>query len=210
MKHCNIILCLLYVARLQAQQKPQYTQFLMNQYLLNPAITGIENYTDVKLGHRQQWSGLSGGPASSFLTVQMPLGKKDFRTNANSFQIPGENPRGRAYWEEYMAAEPHQGIGLQFINDQAGPIANTSAYATYAYHIGISAKTNLAAGLGLGFNRYGINSALLDYGNTVPDPTVYVGGNINKIKPDLMVGLYLYAANYFFRWVRLAIITCTT
>lgn len=30
-----------------AQQKPHYTQYIMNQYILNPALTGIENYTDV-------------------------------------------------------------------------------------------------------------------------------------------------------------------
>ncbi|RYZ27739.1 MAG: type IX secretion system membrane protein PorP/SprF, partial [Sphingobacteriales bacterium] len=31
-----------------AQQKPHYTQYIMNQYILNPAITGIENYTDIE------------------------------------------------------------------------------------------------------------------------------------------------------------------
>ena len=32
-----------------AQQKPHYTQYILNQYVLNPAITGIENYTDIKI-----------------------------------------------------------------------------------------------------------------------------------------------------------------
>jgi hypothetical protein len=34
---------------------------------LNPAVTGIENYTDVKLGHRSQWTGLEGAPVTATL-----------------------------------------------------------------------------------------------------------------------------------------------
>ena len=42
-----------------AQQRPHYTQYILNQYILNPALSGIENYTDVKVSHRVQWQGLS-------------------------------------------------------------------------------------------------------------------------------------------------------
>ena len=35
-----------------SQQKPQYTQYVLNQYIINPAIGGIENYVDVKLSAR--------------------------------------------------------------------------------------------------------------------------------------------------------------
>ena len=31
------------------QAKPYYTQYILNNYILNPGVTGIENYTDVKL-----------------------------------------------------------------------------------------------------------------------------------------------------------------
>jgi hypothetical protein len=40
-----------------AQQRPHYTQYILNNYILNPAISGIENYTDVKLSARDQWVG---------------------------------------------------------------------------------------------------------------------------------------------------------
>ena len=35
-----------------AQQKPVYTQYILNNYIVNPAVTGIENYTDVKISYR--------------------------------------------------------------------------------------------------------------------------------------------------------------
>ena len=31
-----------------AQQRPHDTQYILNHYVLNPALTGIENYTDIK------------------------------------------------------------------------------------------------------------------------------------------------------------------
>ena len=80
-----------------AQQKPQYTQYVLNQYIINPAISGIENYVDVKISARDQWVGLSGAPKTSYLTIHAPLGKKDYRTSATSYSIPGENPRGKYY-----------------------------------------------------------------------------------------------------------------
>ena len=66
----------------QAQQRPHYTQYILNQYILNPALTGIENYTDIKLSHRIQWQGLSGAPVTTYFSVHAPLGKKDYKTNA--------------------------------------------------------------------------------------------------------------------------------
>src|SRR3954462_583016 len=90
----------------RAQQKPHYTQYILNQYIINPALTGIENYTDVKLSHRHQWVGIQDAPVTTYLTVHTPLGKKDYRTTATSSTVPGENPRGQRYWEDYTAAEP--------------------------------------------------------------------------------------------------------
>jgi len=129
-----------------AQQQPHYTQYILNQYILNPALTGIENYTDIRLSHRHQWMGIQGAPVTTYLTIQTPIAKKDYRTTATSFSVPGENPRGKNYWEDYQAAAPHHGIGLQVINDRAGPLNELSAYVTYAYHVGISPRTSLAAG----------------------------------------------------------------
>src|SRR5437879_3864453 len=82
-----------------AQQRSSYTQYILNNYILNPALTGIENYTDVKISARDQWVGLNGAPRTAYLTVHGPIGKKDYRTTATSFEVPGENPRGSSYWE---------------------------------------------------------------------------------------------------------------
>lgn len=179
-----------------AQQMPHYSQYVLNQYILNPAITGIENYIDIKASHRHQWVGIDDAPITSYFTIHMPLGKSDFRTTATSYAMEGENPRGSAYWENYTAAEPHHGIGLQVINDRTGPITHLSAYVTYAYHLGLSAKTNLSAGFGVGLKRLSLNANKLNF-NVPIDPAVYGSGELNRTKPDLNVGLYLYSSKFF-------------
>jgi type IX secretion system PorP/SprF family membrane protein len=189
--------CMLFLAAAWAQQKPHYTQYILNQYIINPALTGIENYIDVKASHRHQWVGLQDAPITSYISIHGAIGKKDYRTSPTSFRVPGENPRGTAYWEDYTAAEPHHGIGLQMINDRTGPLSRFAAYATYAYHIGISARTTLAAGFGAGLTNLSLNTSKLDFIYVPVDPAVANSGIINTIKPDFNAGLYLYSADYF-------------
>ena len=191
----GLVVILAYV-QAAAQQQPHYTQYILNQYIINPALTGIENYTDIKLSHRHQWMGLDGAPVTTYFTIQTPIAKKDYRTTATSMSVPGENPRGTNYWEDYTAAQPHHGIGMQIINDRTGPLNEFSAYVTYAYHIGISPRTSIAAGFGAGVKEISLHSDLLQF-NTPVDPAVYGTGVLNTLRPDFMAGLYLYSADYF-------------
>ncbi|MBN8783205.1 MAG: type IX secretion system membrane protein PorP/SprF [Terrimonas ferruginea] len=190
--------CVLIAFTARAQQKPHYTQYILNQYIVNPALTGIENYTDIKLSHRHQWTGIQDAPVTSYLTIHGPIGKKDYRTTATSFEVPGENPRGKQYWQDYTSAEPHHGVGLQVINDVTGPLSNFSAYGTYAYHIGLTPRTSLSGGFGAGISRISLDAEKLDFGSTVVDPAVYAqNGVLNKTRFDMMAGLYLYSPDYF-------------
>ena len=72
-----------------AQQRPQYSQYMLNNYLLNPALTGIEDYADVRFGHRQQWVGLEGAPVTYYVSAHMPVGKASY---------PGPEP-GPGHWQ---------------------------------------------------------------------------------------------------------------
>ena len=77
------VLLLLIVSRpVFAQQQPHYTQYVINNYILNPAVSGIENYTDVKIGHRHQWTGINDAPVTTYLTVHTPIGTQDDRITA--------------------------------------------------------------------------------------------------------------------------------
>ena len=140
-----------------AQQKPHYTQYILNNYILNPALSGIENYTDIKMSIRDQWVGLNGSPKTIYFSAQGPIGKKDYKTSATSFNVPGQNPRGDAYWENYEASEAHHGVGVSLIQDQTGLYSHFNADISYAYHIGISPRTNISAGFSAGIGKISYN-----------------------------------------------------
>ncbi|WP_462254538.1 PorP/SprF family type IX secretion system membrane protein [Ferruginibacter sp.] len=182
-----------------AQAKPFYTQYILNNYILNPGVTGIENYTDVKLSNRNQWTGINGAPVTSYFSIHAPIGKTDLRTSATSFEVPGENPRGQRLWEEYTPPDAHHGIGFIAMNDKAGYINRWSFNASYAYHIPLSVKTTLSAGINAGFTSVNLDRSKIEWANLDPnDPAIGIStGELKKVKPEIGAGLWLYSARYF-------------
>ena len=181
----------------KAQQLPHYTQYVLNSFIINPAVAGIENYTDVKISHRHQWVGIDGAPVTTYLTIHGPLKKSDYdRETATGFHYSNENPRGSAYWQDYQKADPHAGIGLTILNDRTGPLNRFSALGTYSYHLGIGPKTSLAMGVSAGVKSITLNASKLNFDVPI-DPAVSGGGYLNKFSPDMNIGLWLYSSNYF-------------
>jgi type IX secretion system PorP/SprF family membrane protein len=181
-----------------AQQRPYYTQYIMNNYIINPAVAGIENYWDAKASHRLQWVGLQDAPVTTYFTIHGPLSKSAYdRESATSFHASGDNPRGDAYWRDYTSVEPHAGVGFTILNDKTGPLNRFAAYGTYAYHMGISPTTSLSGGVSVGFTNMSLDASKLNFGGTTVDPAVAGSGVINRIKPDISAGLWLYSKDYF-------------
>lgn len=193
-----IVITSVIVSTAFAQQRPHFTQYILNNYILNPALSGIENYTDVKMSARDQWVGLNGAPQTFYVSVHGPIGKKDYKTSATSFNVPGQNPRGNAYWESYTASEAHHGVGFSVISDKTGLYNRVTADVSYAYHLGLSPRTNIAAGFSAGISKIGY-----DRSKATPvdpnDPAIEstATANIYKLLPDLNAGIWIYSADYF-------------
>ncbi|MFA6944955.1 MAG: PorP/SprF family type IX secretion system membrane protein, partial [Pedobacter sp.] len=173
-----------------AQQKPQYTQYVLNNFILNPAIAGIENYIDVKAGYRAQWQGLEGAPVTSYISVHAPIGKNFLYGTSTS--VPpggGSNPNSRSYLQNYMASEPHHGIGFTAVSDKAGPISRTDANLNYAYHIGITEQVNVSVGVAAGVSKIYLDRSSLILEN--PSDQAIGTGNYDQFKPDLSAGIWV-------------------
>ncbi|MGM9479247.1 PorP/SprF family type IX secretion system membrane protein [Pedobacter sp. GSP4] len=179
-----------------SQQKPQYTQYIFNQYLLNPALSGIENYLDFKAGYRKQWSGITDAPQTSFVSAHWALGDNQLWSNAlTSFPEQTGNPMDRNYMQNYMSSPSHHGMGVTAVLDKTGPIKRLDANVTYAYHLQLNNDFNLSAGVAAGISSISLDVNALTF-DTPYDPALN-RALINQVKPDLSIGLWLYGARIF-------------
>lgn len=88
-----------------AQQDALYSQYMFNQFAINPAYAGSREAISMVLLHRSQWVGLDGAPQTTSLAVHSKLkGKK-------------------------------AALGFNMYSDRMGPFTNNSAFVTYAYHL---------------------------------------------------------------------------
>ncbi|APZ45666.1 hypothetical protein BW723_04850 [Polaribacter reichenbachii] len=66
----------LFVWQSYAQQDPQYTQYMYNMNVINPAYAGSSDYLSIRALYRTQWVGLTGGPETATLSIHSPVGKQ--------------------------------------------------------------------------------------------------------------------------------------
>ena len=198
MKQKIVLLVVFVLATLygHSQQKPQYTQYIFNNYLLNPALSGMENYTDIKLGFRQQWQGITDAPRTSFVSANWALGDEYLWKNPLSMPESGDPPMSRNYMQNYMASPAHHGVGLIAVADKAGPISTINFNLTYAYHLELNDALNLSLGVGAGFNRVALDYNALVFESAGTDPALN-NAIVSQFKPDLNAGIWLYGARFF-------------
>jgi len=60
---------------MQAQQDPQYTQYMYNMNIVNPAYAGSRGTLSIGLLGRTQWVGISDAPKTATLSIHAPVGK---------------------------------------------------------------------------------------------------------------------------------------
>lgn len=77
MKHFHFIAILVFFLGHsgRAQQDAQFTQYMYNTMLLNPAYAGSRDMLSALLLHRNQWVGMDGAPVTNTLSVHSPITK---------------------------------------------------------------------------------------------------------------------------------------
>ncbi len=76
MKKLYIIFVLLLASEAFSQQDPQYTQYMYNMNVLNPAYAGSRDGLSFGALYRTQWTGISGAPKTGTFFGHMPVGEK--------------------------------------------------------------------------------------------------------------------------------------
>ncbi|WP_375253588.1 PorP/SprF family type IX secretion system membrane protein [Dokdonia donghaensis] len=111
-----------------AQQEPQYTQYMYNQGVVNPAYM-INEPGLIRIGslYRSQWVGLEGAPTTANVFANIPLNER-------------------------------VEIGVNYVNDQIGDVLTTNNFnVNFAYRINVAESTNLSFGLKLGVDNQSLD-----------------------------------------------------
>jgi type IX secretion system PorP/SprF family membrane protein len=141
------IAVILLASKVEAQQVPMYSQYVMNGFLINPSYAGSDGYTSVNLTAREQWTGLANSPSTYAVAFQTRLLKNSFIQRSTSVRKKVVRPTkgGRV------------GVGGYIFNDQNGIIRRTGFEAAYAYHIDLRNYRQLSFGLGATAYQFAID-----------------------------------------------------
>ena len=151
------------------QQTPQYTQFMLNNYGMNPAVCGMSgNKYEALAGIRRQWVGFENAPQTSFFNVNTYFGRRG-----------GGISRG---WH---------GVGAYWQGDRQGNIIKVDDfYASYTYLMRLARKGFMSFGVAVGARRYGLHI------NEASDP-VLTSKNL-WLYPDFIPGIKYFNNNWTF------------
>lgn len=67
------IIILFSIGLLQAQQLPHFSQYMQNDFVLNPAVAGSYDYSPVLLTFRSQWTGFNDAPVTQTVSAHTSL-----------------------------------------------------------------------------------------------------------------------------------------
>jgi type IX secretion system PorP/SprF family membrane protein len=114
-----------------AQQKTQFTQYMFNGIVINPAYAGADEALSITAIQRSQWTGMKNGPNTQALSAHSLFKQKKI------------------------------GLGLTIVNDKIGVHSSQSVLSQYALRLPTSQHSSLSFGLQAGIYSLKSNYAAL-------------------------------------------------
>jgi type IX secretion system PorP/SprF family membrane protein len=127
------LIVVLFTITSYAQQDAQYTQYMYNTIVVNPAYAGSRQSMSIFALHRTQWVGMEGAPVTNSVSINTPF---------NDSKV---------------------GLGLSFVNDQIGPSVENNIAVDFSYTIPVSYKYKMSFGLKGSANLLDVDFTKLDY-----------------------------------------------
>ncbi len=90
-----------------AQQDAQYSQYMFNQMVINPAYTGSKEALTIGLSNRAQWIAMPGAPKTVSVFIHGPLKSKKY------------------------------GLGAYLFQESIGPVKSSGLYADFSYRVNL-------------------------------------------------------------------------
>ncbi|UPZ13631.1 type IX secretion system membrane protein PorP/SprF [Flavobacterium humidisoli] len=167
MKKIILLINFLLYLSVSAQQDPEYTHYMYNMSVVNPAYaTGVPAMMNFGGLYRTQWVGAYGAP--------------------KTFTFFG-----------HTAINDKIEAGISFLSDDIGDGAKkeNNVYADFAYVLKLGGKNKLSLGLKAGFSS--MQSNFNGFRFTDPQTDIAFSENINATKPNIGVGAYYFRDNLY-------------
>mgnify|MGYP001074392309 CR=1 FL=1 len=199
--YIQIIILLLFSCSAWSQNSYQLTQYFQNAPAFNPAFTGIDNFTDVKIGYRQSWTGIDNSARTLYASVYGLLVRSKYdKIKSNSLRISDPSLYESNDSESFKrSAAIKHGIGGYLINDQFGPFNRTYGFLSYSFHYPLTRNIQLAVGFSGGINRTRIDAEKVQVKNPDIDATYqsFLAGNAVSNNLDVNAGMVLYSERLY-------------
>ncbi len=167
-----LILLLLPCSSLFAQQDMQYSQYVFNYLVINPAYAGYKEALNLQAFGRMQWTGVSGAPSV--------------------YSIAADASATR---------ENNVGWGGQIVNETRGATNLFSLFGTYAYRIRLNQRDDrLSIGLSAGVTQWQIDRSKLIHSDPSMASNPYIDQLSPEWRPDFRFGVY-YSTPFVFAGV---------
>ena len=150
-----------------SQQAEQYSQYMFNQLVINPAYCGARDNFSATLLAREQWIGLPGRPS----------------TQSFSMHGPTRNQK--------------HGFGLALVNDKLGVTRDVTVNGIYAYRIHLGEHARLSLGLQGTVTNFRSNLSGVQTGEQGTMDPAFVGNDINIWIPNAGAGLWFNTKRFY-------------
>jgi type IX secretion system PorP/SprF family membrane protein len=155
-----LILSVLSVVLVSAQQDPQFSQNMFNKLANNPGFAGSRGVIATSVLHRSQWMGFAEG--GSAISTQ-------------NFSIDAELP--------FL----YGGVGLNIVKDDIAQYSNLGLQASYAYRTELGVG-QIGMGMSVGMFQSGVDGSAFNYAE--PGDNAIPTSSINGSKLDIGAGIY--------------------
>ncbi len=150
-----------------SQREAQFTQYMYNTSIINPAYAGSRGIPSIFGSYRAQWVGLDGAPVTGAFSAHTPV-----------------------------VRDSNVGMGISFLNDRIGPSdqSNLSVDFSYTIDLGYGYDTHLAFGLKGTAELLNVDYTKL---NIRDNDTQFKYNIDNRFSPNIGAGIYLYTDTYY-------------
>ncbi|WP_181306666.1 type IX secretion system membrane protein PorP/SprF [Rufibacter sp. XAAS-G3-1] len=150
-----------------AQHRAQFSQYIFNQLVINPAYAGSKETLTINAFHRTQWVGLQGSP------------------NTQSFSIDGLTNNSRI------------GLGFHATRDEIFAQNRKNIEVDAAVKVPVSETGVLSFGLAAGVSHFAVDGTKLVTGNDQDDPAVVNAQKETTWSPSLKAGIFFHTERFY-------------